>query len=233
MNSIAQLTEDVLHLFYPHLCAGCGNDVLAKNQIICSICYHHLPRTNYAKIHNNPVEKLFVGRLPIHAAHSEFYFSKGMLVQQLIHQIKYHGHLELGHYLGKLMGSSLLLSNRFQHIDAIIPLPMFAEKEKKRGYNQAAIIANGISESFGVPVLNNIVNRSKSTSSQTNKHRIERWQNVEDSFQIHQLDCLENKHFLLVDDVLTTGATLEACGISILQNPQVTLSIATLAMAGT
>jgi predicted amidophosphoribosyltransferase len=110
---------------------------------------------------------------------------------------------------------------------------MFAEKEKKRGYNQAAIIANGISESFGVPVLNNIVNRSKATSSQTNKHRIERWQNVEDSFQIHQLDCLENKHFLLVDDVLTTGATLEACGISILQNPQVTLSIATLAMAGT
>jgi len=231
MHAIARLTEDVLHLFYPHLCVGCGNDVLAKNQVICSFCYHDLPRTNYANIKNNPIEKLFVGRLPIHAAHSEFYFSKGKLVQQLIHQIKYHAHLDLGTYLGKLMGSSLFQSNRFHNVDAIVPLPMFADKEKKRGYNQAAVIANGIAETLGVPVVEKLVTRSRATSSQTNKHRIERWQNVEDSFQIASSNFFENKHILLVDDVLTTGATLEACGMAILQIPQVTISIATLAMA--
>ena len=137
---IAQLKNifnSTVHLFYPHICTGCGSDLLEENNLLCLRCIHDLPHTNFANLVNNPIEKYFWGRLPLTAAHSEFYFSKEFLIQHLIHQLKYKGDTEIGFYLGELMGRTMLNSSRFNSIDALIPLPLYADKEHKRGYNQA------------------------------------------------------------------------------------------------
>jgi len=179
---------------------------------------------------NNPVEKIFWGRVPVTSAMSEFYFSKLSIIQNLIHEFKYKGNKKVGLYLGKMLGESLLNSNRY-HIDAIIPLPLFEKKEKKRGYNQAEILCTGISEIMNVPVISKNVVRIVHTETQTKKGRTERWENVEKTFFVMQPQLLEGKHLLLVDDVITTGATLEACASEILKLGNIKISIATLAMA--
>lgn len=180
---------------------------------------------------NNPVEKKFWGRLALTAATSEFYFAKGTLIQTLIHEFKYKNNKEIGLYLGAMIGSSLLNNNRFTNIDALIPLPLFADKEFKRGYNQATILCNGMSEVMGIPAIKNNVVRKRFTETQTKKHRSERWQNVEGSFEVNNPQEIKSKHILLVDDVVTTGATLEAWGSEILNIEETKLSIATLAFA--
>jgi len=231
---IAQLKNifsNTIHLFYPHICTGCGSDILEEDNLLCLRCIHDLPHTNFAQYSNNPIEKYFWGRLPLAAGHSEFYFSKEFLIQHLIHQLKYKGDINIGFYLGELMGNTLISSNRFNTIDGLIPLPLYADKEHKRGYNQAAVICNGMSSVMNVPVLNGHVIRQHATETQTRKHRTERWENVKGSFKVVKESALKNKHLLLVDDVITTGATLEACGSILLQTENVKLSIATLAYA--
>lgn len=222
---------DTLHLFYPHICSGCGSDLLQEDQLLCLKCIAGLPQTNYAMHAGNPVEKIFWGRIPLVAAHSEFYFAKESVIQQLIHLLKYKGNQEVGIYLGELMGKSVLNSNRFKNIDYLIPLPLYPDKERKRGYNQAAVICNGMSVIINVPVLTGNVIRQRYTETQTKKHRRERWENVADSFVVKDKEKLCGKNVLLVDDVITTGATLEACGHAIMQATGVKLSVATLATA--
>ena len=221
----------MLHLFYPHVCTGCGSDLLDEDNLLCLDCLDGLPHTNFALHPGNPVEKIFRGRLDLLAAMSEFYFTKGGLVQKLIHGLKYNGNKEIGLYLGNMMGRSMLNCERFSTLNEIIPLPLFIEKEFKRGYNQAAVLSTGISNILQLPVRNDIVSRKRYTETQTKKHRTERWQNVEGSFAINSKDHFINKHILLVDDVITTGATLEACGSSILSIDGTRLSVATLAWA--
>ncbi len=179
---------------------------------------------------NNPVEKLFWGRIPLSSAMSELYFSKGSIVQNMIHDFKYRGNKKAGHYFGNLMGKSLLNSNRF-NIDVIVPLPLFERKEKIRGFNQAEILCNGISEIINQPVIRKNVIRKVFTETQTKKHRLERWKNVEGIFFVKDPEELEGKRVLLVDDVITTGATIDACGSEILKIKEVTLSVASFAIA--
>ena len=179
---------------------------------------------------NNPLEKKFWGRLSLTSAMSELYFSKNSIVQNMIHEFKYRGNKNAGHYFGNLIGKSLLNSNRF-NVDVIVPLPLFIRKEKMRGFNQAEILCHGIAEILRKPVIEKNVTRKIFTESQTKKHRIERWKNVEGIFYINDPKSLEGNHILLVDDVITTGATLEACGSEILKIAGTTLSIATLAIA--
>lgn len=231
MSVKSNILSPLVHLFYPHVCTGCGSDLVEEDNLLCLKCVNDLPHTNFAMHTGNPVEKIFWGRLAITSAMSEFYFTKGTLIQTLIHEFKYNGNLDVGIYLGAMMGSSLLSNNRFTKIDALVPLPLFAEKEFKRGYNQAAILCNGMSEVMNVPVIKNNVVRKRFTETQTKKHRTERWVNVESSFQVSNPPELKNKHILLVDDVVTTGATLEACGAEILKTEGTILSIATLAYA--
>jgi ComF family protein len=180
---------------------------------------------------NNPVEKLFWGRIALASAMSELYFSKGSMVQNIIHEFKYRGNKKAGKYFGNLMGKSLLNSTRF-NIDIIVPLPLFERKEKSRGFNQAEILCNGISEILNKPVISKNVIRKIATETQTKKHRLERWKNVDGIFQVKNPDQLEGKHILLVDDVITTGATIDACGSEILKIKDVKLSVASLAIAG-
>jgi ComF family protein len=231
VTTFASVFEDVLHIFYPHLCVGCGDDLLENNQLLCANCMNDLPHTFFATIPNNSTEQLFSGRINVAAAHSEFYFSKGQLVQHLIHLLKYKGNLDLGFLLGKIMGEQLLKSNRFNSIDFIIPLPMLHEKRIKRGYNQATIIAEGASSVMGITILDNIIIRNRKTETQTNKQRAERWDNVDGSFEIIDIERIKGKNILLVDDVITTGATIEACGQAILNVTGTKLFISTLAKA--
>ena len=229
--ALKNIANSAVHLFYPHICTGCGSDLLEEDTLLCLKCIHDLPHTSFAGFEGNPVEKYFWGRLPVTAAHSEFYFSKEFLLQHLIHQLKYKGNTAIGFYMGELMGNTLLASNRFGNIDAIIPLPLYPDKERKRGYNQATVICEGIAAAMHIPVLKNNVIRQRFTETQTRKHRTERWENVEGSFVVTNPAALKGKNILLVDDVITTGATLEACGAVILQIEDAELFIATLAFA--
>jgi len=219
------------HLFYPHVCSGCGSDLIEEDNLLCLQCINELPHTNFAMHAGNPVEKIFWGRLPLTAAMSELYFAKDTIVQTLIHEFKYKGNKDLGYYLGEMIGRSLVNNNRFSKIDALVPLPLFADKEFKRGFNQATILCNGISTIMNIPVIKNNVVRKRFTETQTKKHRTKRWENVEGSFEINNTIEIKDKHILLVDDVVTTGATLEACGEQILKTENTKLSIATLAFA--
>ena len=227
MIQLKEIKDSVLHLLFPHVCAGCGSDLLNEESMLCMHCLAELPETNFQMHANNPIEKIFWGRVPLVSATSQYYFTKESRMQQLMHEFKYRGNKELGMALGRMMGDYLKKSNRFK-IDSLIPLPLFPAKEKRRGYNQATVLCEGISERMNVPVLKNVIIRTHHTQTQTKKGRVERWQNIEGKFKLIDPSAITNNHVLLVDDVVTTGATLEACGQEILQVPDTRLSIATL-----
>jgi len=231
MLRLKEIKESLLHVAFPHICDGCGSDLLNIESRLCIRCFASLPETNFEIHANNPVEKDFWGRLPIVSGSAHLYFTKESLVQHLMHQLKYRGNKELGLQLGRIMGVALKSSNRFSNIDALIPLPLFPSKEKKRGYNQAKVLCDGIAEILNVPVLSNIIIRPQHTETQTKKGRIERWKNIEGKFSLVDPVAIQNKHLLLIDDVVTTGATLEACGNELLSANNVKLSVATLCIA--
>jgi len=229
IKTLNTYSKDLLHLFFPHHCTGCGSDVIADTQMLCLQCLAKLPETNFFGAAGNPVEKTFYGRLNLQAAGAAYYFTKDSLVQHLIMQLKYHDNKEIGTYLGKLTALQMQQTDRFSSIDCIIPLPLNNKRQQKRGYNQAALIAEGISGVLNIPVITNAVKRKLFTETQTKKDRTSRWQSMQDVFEINNASLIENKHVLLVDDIITTGATLEACGNVMLQVPGLKLSIATVA----
>lgn len=228
MVLLKDIKESVLHYLFPHVCEGCGTDVIQADHFLCIRCLSSLPKTEFQLYPNNPVEKIFWGRLRLHAATAHCYFSKNSIMRHLMHQLKYRGNKEIGIYLGKMMGYALADAARFQSVDALVPLPLHPHKERKRGYNQAAVLCDGIAEVLNKPVLKNSVTRTLHTESQTKKNRVERWANMEGRFEVMDLSSLAGKHLLLVDDVITTGATLEACGATLLQAENVQVSLATL-----
>jgi ComF family protein len=230
MNTVKEIKNSVLHMLFPNVCAGCGNDMIAGNTVLCLKCMDAMPETNFELHPGNPIEKKFWGRLQLNGASAQYYFTRESLMQHLMHQFKYRGNKELGLQLGRMIGDSLNRSGRFK-IDALIPLPLFVSKEKRRGFNQATVLCEGMAEHMHVPVLKDVVVRTQYTDTQTQKGRIERWQNMEGKFVVTQPGAISNKHILLVDDVVTTGATLEACGIELLKANNVKLSIATLCFA--
>jgi ComF family protein len=227
---IKEIKDAFLHLLFPHVCTGCGNDILNPESSICLRCFTALPETGFELHPNNPTENIFLGRLPLVAASSQFYFTKESLIQHLMHQFKYGSNKELGAQLGKIMGEQILRSGRFG-VDGLIPLPLFPSRERKRGYNQATILCDGMSGIMQVPVLDKLVIRPHYTETQTTKGRIERWKNMEGKFLLKHPQLIRNKSLMLVDDVITTGATLEACGNELLKAEGVKLSIATLCIA--
>lgn len=217
------------HLLYPHNCEGCGTDVLNETDILCTKCLHQLPETGFCNTPDNPVEKTFYGRLNFSNAAAAYYFTKDSLLQHLMVQLKYRNNKEAGFYLGKQLGYLLQDAERFSDVDALIPLPLNPKKEMKRGYNQAAVICEGIASVWQKPVLKDAVIRTQFTETQTQQDRIHRWQNMQNVFAVADKNSIQGKHVLLVDDVITTGATLEACGAAILNSAPTKLSIATIA----
>ena len=231
MIRLKEIRDSLLHVVFPHVCDGCGSDLLNIETRLCIRCLASLPETNFEQHTNNPVEKLFWGRLKICYGAASFYFTKESLMQRLMHQFKYRGNRELGLQLGRIMGEAIRSSSRISGIDALIPLPLFPSKEKKRGYNQATVICEGMAEIMDLPVLMDVITRPLHTETQTKKGRIERWKNIEGKFLLKDPKSIRNKHLLLVDDVVTTGATLESCGNELLLAEDVKLSIATLCLA--
>lgn len=230
MIRLKEIKDSVLHLLFPHVCNGCGNDILNEATMLCMRCMDAMPETNFEMHPNNPVEKTFWGRLPLVGATAQYYFTKESLMQHLMHQFKYKNNRELGLQLGRMMGEQIKKSGRFA-IDALIPLPLFPAKEKRRGYNQSTVLCDGMAEAMNIPVLDKAIIRPQHTETQTKKGRIERWKNMEGKFILADAAAIRNKHLLLVDDVVTTGATLEACGNELLQAENVKLSVACLCVA--
>ncbi|HET6558293.1 MAG TPA: phosphoribosyltransferase family protein [Prolixibacteraceae bacterium] len=218
-------------LLFPRLCVCCGDKLIEQEQWICLHCLHHIPRTNFHLETENPVARLFYGRVKIEYATSFFYFSKGSSYQSLIYNLKYKGMKELGAEMGKHFGIDLLQSDDFSTVDLICPVPLHPRKEKKRGYNQSWWIASGMAAQMQKPLSDDNLKRVTFTETQTKKNRFERWQNVEGIFELTNPEAYAGKHILLVDDVVTTGATIEACAQAIVSKTDARVSIATLATA--
>lgn len=220
--------KDFISLFYPEVCITCGEGLAEKEEFICTSCFYKLPRTEY---HNNPANtlyKVFYGRAEIKAATAYCYYSKGGMVQDLVHEIKYNGKRELGTCFGKWYGAELKNVSPFSELDYIIPVPLHPKKLKRRGYNQSACFAEGLSKAMNVPVLPDGLKRLKDTETQTNKSRFDRWENVKDVFSVDNKQQLQNKHVLLVDDIITTGATMEACIHALNAVPVASVSVASI-----
>ena len=224
--------DSILNLFYPRVCAACGDTLLKDEETVCLKCRYMLPRTGYENHADNPLEQGFYGRVKFHAVTACFFFAKSGKVQHLIHELKYKGNKEAGVFLGQQIGMSIKEAPLFQGIDYLIPVPLHPKREKKRGYNQSLMIAQGIHEVTGIPIGSNYLVRVVNTATQTHKTAEERFKNVEDIFEVRQADELQGKHLLLIDDVLTTGATLEACAHQLENIAGITLSAATAACAG-
>lgn len=223
--------SDFIELFYPNTCGACNIPLQKGEQIICTRCLAELPYTHYHQYKDNPVAQVFWGRIPIQNATSLLYFHKKGRTQHMLHLLKYRGRQDIGIYLGQLLGNQILNNEDYQNIDAIVPIPLHPKRQKQRGYNQAECIAIGISKSLRIPVETNLVFRQIETKTQTKKSRTERWENVAQVFSIKNSQLHTNKHFLLVDDVITTGATIEACAQAILTIPETKISVASLAKA--
>ncbi len=230
MITVTEIKNAVLHLFFPHVCVGCGNDILADSCELCMRCVDAMPETKFEKYTDNPVEKLFWGRLTLEAATAQYYFSKGSLMQHLLHQFKYKGNRDLAFQLGMMMGEQLARSGRFT-VDALVPLPLNYARQKRRGYNQASVLCEGIAEMLRIPILDQAIIRPQYTETQTKRGRIERWKNIEGKFVLLDYPGISGKHLLLVDDIITTGATLEACGSELLKGEGIKLSVAALCVA--
>lgn len=231
MKILQQSLDSAFCLFYPRLCLSCGKKHLPPKQIICTTCDFKLPRTDFHLFLENDFTKKFWGRVNIHTASSLFYFYKKSNTQNLIHNLKYKGKKQIGVNLGKMLGKVLSKSNLYQDIDLIVPIPLHLKKEIMRGYNQSSVFAQGLSEAMNIPYLENGLHRKFYTETQTEKSRIERFQNVIEAFHVPQPHLLKDKHILLVDDVLTTGATLEAGTIKLLEVEGTKVSLATIAFA--
>lgn len=223
-------TKHLINLFYPNVCQACGNALKEQEDIICISCLLRLPKTGFHMHDENPVSRIFWGRVNIKAATSFLFFSKMGKVQSLIHQLKYKRQRDVGIAIGRLFGKDLLSSPHYSDIDFIIPVPLHPKKLRIRGYNQSLMIAKGLQESMEIDLFMGLQRKTHS-STQTKKSRYERWENVKDIFEIFDQGKLENKSVLLVDDVLTTGATLEACATILSEVPGISVSIATLAYA--
>lgn len=222
----------IIGLLYPSICAACGTSLFKWEKLVCTRCRSLLPKTGYELNEDNPLARLFYGKVRLKAVTACFFFSKEGKVQRLIHELKYKGNSDAGVFLGQELGKTLVEAPLYQDIDYLIPVPLHPKRERKRGYNQSMMIAEGISEVTGIAIGKDFLVRSVNTSTQTHKSKEERWQNVKDIFELCHANQLEGKYVLLIDDVLTTGATLEACALKLSSIPGITISCATAACAG-
>jgi ComF family protein len=222
---------DFVALFFPELCPACGESLMANEHIICTDCQFNLPQTNFHLQPDNIVARQFWGKLNLEGAYALYFFSKGGKIQNLMHHFKYRGMQKIGNLLGNIAGNQLAKSTVFNSVDVIIPVPLHKSRLKDRGYNQSACFAEGLAQKLNAIVqIDNLV-RLKATETQTHKSRFLRFENMQDVFTVIYPESLQNKHVLLVDDVVTTGSTLEACGIELLKIEGLKLSIATIAYA--
>jgi ComF family protein len=228
---LQELKHGIAHLFYPRLCEGCSKPLMAAEEVLCISCSTQIPVTVYHNIEDNETALRFAGRIPFIKATSLAYFTNDGLLQHLLHGLKYRNRKETGYYLGRLLGQSLQVAGWASSVDVIIPVPLHKAKKADRGYNQSMLIAEGMSEALNIPASDKLLLRVKETESQTHKTRTERVNNMAGAFKVAENAELTGKHILLCDDVLTTGATIEACALALMTVESVKISIATIGIA--
>jgi len=231
LKTIKVYIYNFLGLLYPELCTACYANLYQQEKVLCTKCLYELPKTHYHKIPDNPIEQTFWGRVPIERAAAFYFFQKGSKYQKILHKLKYHKRKDIGVQMGRFYGAELASDQAFNEIDYIIPVPLHPKKLHKRGYNQSEVIGLGMEEFLPAKLMTDNLYRKKFTETQTKKSRYERWENVEDVFGVRYPERLEGKHILLIDDVITTGATLEGCAQILKNNADVKISVATLAYA--
>ncbi len=231
IKTTREAAEDLFGLFFPNLCLGCGQPLIRGEEVICSICHFHLPKTHFHNDPENPLNRVFWGRVNLEAVAAYLYFQKGNTVQQLLHQLKYKGRQEIGLHIGKLYGLELCQADIFREAELVIPVPLHPHKLRKRGYNQSQAFAEGLASMMLAEPELNCLYRKVNSKTQTRKTRYNRWENVENIFAVNSPEKIMGRHILLVDDVITTGATLEACTQALLTVPGVKVSVATIAYA--
>lgn len=220
----------MLNLFFPKLCAGCDSELVSGEEVICSHCRHHLPLACFHRYGSGALKNKFYGRLGIQYATALLYFNKKNLTQGILHRLKYKSQPDIGILLGDWLGSELAEIPEYRTVDAVIPVPLHQKKLQKRGYNQVAGFAQEVARHLEADYLDQVLIKITSTRSQVFSERITRIFSQEEVFSVKNLDLLEGKHLLLVDDIITTGATLESCAQQLFKAPQVTLSIAAMAV---
>ncbi|MBL4677887.1 MAG: ComF family protein [Mucilaginibacter sp.] len=231
MQLLRTYLPDFISLIFPQLCAACDAGLVAGEDIICTDCRYNLPFTNFHQLPDNIVAQQFWGKLNIEAAYALYYFNKGGKVQNLVHHLKYSSMPRIGNVLGEIAGAQLKQNGTFATVDYVIPVPLHKKRLKERGYNQSAHFAEGIASVLDCNCeIDNLI-RKVATKTQTHKSRFARFENMKDVFEVASPQKLVGKHILLVDDIITTGSTLEACGMELLKVPGLRLSIATIAYA--
>jgi ComF family protein len=227
--NIKSLLKDFLHLIFPNNCLVCGENLVEGEEIICLSCLYKMPRTDYHLYPESDAAKRFWGKVQIEKTGAYFYFQKESAIQKLLHELKYRNGKEVGLFLGKHIGESV--SSTFSDVDIIIPVPLHKKRLRKRGYNQSALLAEGLSEALQKPIDTSSLYRAIENPTQTKKGVFERWENTQGIFCIQSTANIRGKHILLIDDVMTTGSTLEACAQTLLKTEGVKVSILTVAVA--
>ncbi|PKP03821.1 MAG: ComF family protein [Bacteroidetes bacterium HGW-Bacteroidetes-6] len=223
------ILKSLFRLFYPNLCFACGINLVQSEKTICLSCLTKIPQTDYHTINENPVARLFYGRVDIENATAMCFYDKESSIQHLMHGLKYKNKPEIGIFFGQRLGKLLLESPLYKDIELVLPIPLHPKKERIRGYNQSMVIAQGLIESMPIKIVDDVLVRIEFTETQTRKNRWDRYQNVRNMFGVKHPEKIAGKHLLLVDDVITTGATIEACAQHLLKIEGVRVSIAGIA----
>ena len=221
--------EDVLHLLFPKLCITCDTKLLFNENLICTLCRHDLPIICYTDFKKNKVVNSFSGKIPIDMGASFLLYQKEGKGKKIIQQLKYKGNQEVGELMGKWFGRILKESDQFNEIDLIIPVPLHPKKLKVRGYNQLTTFGLNLAKTLQTVYFPNVLIRVSSTKTQTIKQRFDRFNNVKTTFKLTEKHHFKDKHVLLIDDVITTGATIEACCKELLKSDLTKISIVTIA----
>jgi len=229
--SLLQLRQGFAHMFFPVLCEGCRRPLIDGEQVLCLSCCLEVPETGYHSRHDNDTEQRFSGRFPFVRATSWAWFTADGLLQHLVHALKYHNRPEIGTWLGTRLGEQLMAAGWAHDTHMVIPVPLHPTRQATRGYNQSSIIAASLAAAMQLPTGNDHLHRIRKTDSQTQKTRTERAENMAGAFEVRDAAHIAGRHILLIDDVLTTGATLEACALALLTVPGVKISIATIGIA--
>lgn len=227
-----KILSDFFGIFYPELCANCDNPLTHNESVICTFCRHDLPLTNFSNYSENKITAKFYGRIHIEKAYSLLLYKEEGITKKLIHELKYRGNQKIGTFFGHWLGEILKQNNAFSDIDFIVPVPLHKKKQQQRGYNQVSKFGESISHHLGKPFLENILLRTVSSKTQTFKNRFERLNTVDKIFKLKDRTIFTNKHILLIDDVITTGATLEACAKEVQKTGNVKISILTMTHSG-
>ena len=228
---MAKILNEINNILLPQVCFGCNTQLFRGEHILCAVCRHEMPLTDHNFLEENAVDRIFYGRIPIKKAASFVFFSKNGIVKNLLHWLKYKNQEQIGGFFGDWYGSLLEKNGGLERVDVVVPVPLHRKKLKKRGYNQVALFAQKIAASLGAEYRDDLLLKTVNTKTQTKKDRQLRWENSKEAFQLNPDSKTSFEHVLLIDDVITTGATIESCAKVLLQLKNVHVSVLSIAVA--